>query len=559
MPLLSDLLLSAKDENEPLCFEALKPRSTELHRLIIRGQWAKGTLDYPIFRTHSKHLKYLSLSFCNLEEDPLRMLASHLLDLTYLRLNNVHSANKLVLLAEAFPKLKTLILKQMPDVNQIKFLDGALPCIEGLYIVSLLKLDKVPQGIESLSSLKKVWLMNLHKDFETQWNKNRMHQKMLHVAEVRTTGCTSLCNGDELGLSEMDYVACKLGILEDMLEAPSATPISLPLELLKAITCSFADSREIGRGGYGVVYKGLLPSGKMIAVKKLFGIHVLDDNKFRNEVCYLMDVNHPNIVRFLGYCAETRMEVVEVNEKHVMAELPTRLLCFEYVRYKSLDTHISDESSGLDWRTRYQVIRGICHGLLYLHDKCSIVHLDLKPENILMDDNMVPKIADFGLSRIFAEQESRIITSTRVGSLGYVAPEYLNNGLITTKSDIFSFGVLVIELMTGRKNYPQSVDTSFQCFTEKVLGSWMKRLETTAPTCKLEIYSEQINIMDGGLPCIQVFNQSLHIVLLLKLDKVPQGIEFLSSLKKLWLRNLHKDFKTQWNQKGMHQKMLHVL
>lgn len=79
----------------------------------------------------------------------------------------------------------------------------------------------------------------------------------------------------------------------------------------------------------------------MVAVKKLFDIHVLDDNKFRNEVCYLMDVNHPNIVRFLGYCAETRMEVVQVNKKYVMAELPTRLLCFEYLRNKSLDTHIS--------------------------------------------------------------------------------------------------------------------------------------------------------------------------------------------------------------------------
>ncbi|XP_052135902.1 disease resistance protein RPM1-like isoform X2 [Oryza glaberrima] len=185
MPLLSSLLLSARNENEPLSFEALKPSSTELHRLIVRGQWAKSTLDYPIFRSHSTHLKYLSLSWCHLGEDPLGMLASNLSDLTYLKLNNMQSAATLVLRAKAFPKLKTLALRQMPDVKQIKIMDGALPCIEGLYIVLLPKLDKVPQGIESLNSLKKLSLLNLHKDFKIQWNGNEMHKKMLHVAEIR--------------------------------------------------------------------------------------------------------------------------------------------------------------------------------------------------------------------------------------------------------------------------------------------------------------------------------------------------------------------------------------
>ncbi|KAL5204292.1 hypothetical protein ABZP36_009163 [Zizania latifolia] len=185
MKLLSSLLLSARDENEQLCFDAFKPQSTELHRLIIRGQWANGTLDYPIFRSHGKHLKYLALSWCRLGEDPLGMLASHLPNLTYLRLNNMHSAKTLVLDSEASPRLKTLVLKNMLDVDQIKITDGALPCIEGLYIASLPRLDKVPQGIESLSSLKKLSLTNLHEDFKTQWNKNGMHQKMLYVADVR--------------------------------------------------------------------------------------------------------------------------------------------------------------------------------------------------------------------------------------------------------------------------------------------------------------------------------------------------------------------------------------
>ncbi|CAL4985006.1 unnamed protein product [Urochloa decumbens] len=185
MPLLSSLLLSAKDENEALCFEALKPRSTELHRLIIRGQWAKGTLQCPIFQGHGRHLRYLALSWCQLGEDPLEMLAPHLPNLTNLRLNNIHSAKTLVLPQGSFPHLKMLVLKQMPNVNQLVIGKGALPCIEGLYIVSLAELDQVPQGIESLHSLRKLWLVNLHRGFLTQWNMSGMHHKMQHVLEIR--------------------------------------------------------------------------------------------------------------------------------------------------------------------------------------------------------------------------------------------------------------------------------------------------------------------------------------------------------------------------------------
>ncbi|KAF7025612.1 hypothetical protein CFC21_037779 [Triticum aestivum] len=167
MPLLSSLLLSARDENEALCFEALKPRSTHLHKLIVRGQWAKGTLECPIFCNYGENLEYLALSWCDVVEDPLGMLAPHLPNLTYLRLNNMRSANSLVLSADSFPLLKTLVLKDMPHVNELKIMDGALPCIDGLYVVSLSKLGKVPQGIESLGSLKKLWLLRLHRDFKT--------------------------------------------------------------------------------------------------------------------------------------------------------------------------------------------------------------------------------------------------------------------------------------------------------------------------------------------------------------------------------------------------------
>uniref|UniRef100_A0A0D9XQI9 Uncharacterized protein n=1 Tax=Leersia perrieri TaxID=77586 RepID=A0A0D9XQI9_9ORYZ len=185
MPSLSSLLLSAKDENEPLCFESLKPTSTKLQVLIIRGQWTKSTLDYPIFCSHDIHLKYLSVSWCHLGEDPLGILSSRLENLTYLRLNNMHSAKRLVLDATAFPCLKTLVLMQMPDVNQIKIMNGALPVIEGLYILALSGLESVPPGIETLRTLKKLWLIDLHRDFKDHWIDSEMHQKMQHVPELR--------------------------------------------------------------------------------------------------------------------------------------------------------------------------------------------------------------------------------------------------------------------------------------------------------------------------------------------------------------------------------------
>ncbi|GJM87727.1 hypothetical protein PR202_ga03712 [Eleusine coracana subsp. coracana] len=185
MPLLSSLLLSAWDENAALCFDTLKPCSTELHKLIIRGRWAKGTLECPIFCGYGTHLKYLALSWCHLGEDPLEMLAPHLPNLTYLKLNNMHSAKTLVLSAGSFPYLKTLVLKHMPSVNHLVINSGALPSLEGMYIVSLTELDKIPQGIESLRHLKKLWLLDLHKDFIAQWHENRMHQRVQHVPEIR--------------------------------------------------------------------------------------------------------------------------------------------------------------------------------------------------------------------------------------------------------------------------------------------------------------------------------------------------------------------------------------
>lgn len=185
MPILSTLLVAGKNENEELRLEAFKPKSDKLHKLIIRGCCADNTLHCPIFLSHGKNLKFLALSWCNLPGDSLELLKSHVPNLTYLSLNRVRSVSTLVLSAECFPKLKTLVLKRMHDVDQLEIRDGALPQIENLYIVILPNLSKIPQGIESLHSLKKLWLLSLHQEFRSQWDGHGMLQKMKHVPDLR--------------------------------------------------------------------------------------------------------------------------------------------------------------------------------------------------------------------------------------------------------------------------------------------------------------------------------------------------------------------------------------
>jgi disease resistance protein RPM1 len=186
MPLLSSVHLSASDEKETLSLEAFKPISTRFHRLIVRGSWDHGILKCPIFHGHARSLKYLALSWCSLgTEGPLQMLAFQLPALTYLSLNRVSSAAILVLSEGCFAQLKTLVLKNMPNVKQLVIQDNAIPSIDGIYIKSLPEMNKVPHRIEYLGSLKKLWLLDLHKDFKADWNLNQMHNELKHVPELR--------------------------------------------------------------------------------------------------------------------------------------------------------------------------------------------------------------------------------------------------------------------------------------------------------------------------------------------------------------------------------------
>ncbi|KAJ1260381.1 hypothetical protein BS78_10G227500 [Paspalum vaginatum] len=306
-----------------------------------------------------------------------------------------------------------------------------------------------------------------------------------------------------------DDESSRRGDLESILGDPSAQPCDLRLQYLREITDNFSREREIGRGGFSVVYMGKLPNGKIVAVKNLLSVPKVQERQFKNEVDNLMRIRHQHIVRFVGYCYETWHEYIEYNGVRVFAEKPKMLLCFEYMLKGSLDRYISEESCGLDWCTRFKIIKGICNGLHYLHKECeinaSVIHLDLKPANIMLDHNMVPKIADFGLSKLFLDAKIETCATTLVGSYGYMAPEYICQRIITTKADIYSLGVTIIEMITGHRINPFDGVTSWQDFVEPVLKKWRSRLQAIPRYTSLEIDCQQIEIsLAIGRSCIKI-------------------------------------------------------
>jgi len=174
-------------------------------------------------------------------------------------------------------------------------------------------------------------------------------------------------------------------------------PKALSLSLLQEITNGFSNELEIGRGNSMVIYKGTLDDGTFVAVKRLHDA-CMKEKEFHQEVEYLMKVKHTNIVRFLGYCAETTGTMVDYNGELIMVDILERLLCFEYLPKGTLEYYIKDSYRDLEWSNRYKIIKGICEGLNYLHQQ-NILHLGLEPSNILLDEDMIPKIIDFSRSR----------------------------------------------------------------------------------------------------------------------------------------------------------------
>ncbi|KAJ3708466.1 hypothetical protein LUZ61_012171 [Rhynchospora tenuis] len=260
------------------------------------------------------------------------------------------------------------------------------------------------------------------------------------------------------------------------------------LTTLIAATDNFSDKNRLGHGGFGVVYKGKLPSGEEIAVKRLSKNSAQGLKEFMNEVKLIVKLQHRNLVRLLGCCIHDS----------------ERMLIYEFMSNKSLDYFIFDKERRklLDWRTRLEVVIGIARGILYLHQdsRVNIIHRDLKAANILLDGEMTPKISDFGIARLFKKDQNEMGTITVVGTRGYMSPEYAMEGKISVKSDVYSFGVLLLEIVTGKRNHG---DQNLLAYVWKLWqeGDAMHLVDDSIDSSN--VISELMRCVHVGLLCVQ--------------------------------------------------------
>uniref|UniRef100_A0A7N0U215 non-specific serine/threonine protein kinase n=1 Tax=Kalanchoe fedtschenkoi TaxID=63787 RepID=A0A7N0U215_KALFE len=209
---------------------------------------------------------------------------------------------------------------------------------------------------------------------------------------------------------------------------------------IASATDNFSPANKLGEGGFGSVYKGKLLDGSEVAIKRLAGNSAQGTVEFKNELILIAKLQHTNLVRLVGCC-------IHRDEK---------MLIYEYMPNKSLDYFLFDASRKhvLDWEKRFRIAEGIAQGLLYLHkySRLRIIHRDLKAGNILLDQDMNPKISDFGMAKIFGNHQSRANTNRVAGTFGYMPPEYAMEGVFSMKSDVYSFGVMLLEIVSGRMN-----------------------------------------------------------------------------------------------------------
>ncbi|KHG04598.1 Cysteine-rich receptor-like protein kinase 10 [Gossypium arboreum] len=249
----------------------------------------------------------------------------------------------------------------------------------------------------------------------------------------------------------------------------------------------------LGQGGFGAVYKGKLAGGELIAVKRLSTDSGQGDLEFENEVLLVAKLQHRNLVRLQDFCLER-------NE---------RLLIYEFVPNASLDQFLFDpvKRAYLGWEKRYKIIGGIARGLLYLHEdsRLRIIHRDLKASNILLDAEMNPKIADFGMARLCAVDQTHGATSKIVGTYRYMAPEYAMHGQFSVKSDVFSLGVLALEILSGQKNSSFHKGDNVDDLLSYAWRNWKDGTtnELVDSTLKDSSTTEVMRCLHIGLPCVQ--------------------------------------------------------
>ncbi|XP_022749398.1 probable LRR receptor-like serine/threonine-protein kinase At1g56130 isoform X3 [Durio zibethinus] len=255
-----------------------------------------------------------------------------------------------------------------------------------------------------------------------------------------------------------------------------AKPYTFSYAELRAATEDFNPANKLGEGGFGPVYKGRLDDERVIAVKQLSVASRQGKSQFVTEIATISAVQHRNLVKLYGCCIEADQ----------------RLLVYEYLENKSLDQALFGKNLNLSWSTRYDICMGVARGLAYLHEesRVRIVHRDVKSSNILLDSDLTPKISDFGLAKLYDDNKTHI--STRVaGTIGYLAPEYAMRGHLTEKTDVFAFGVVALEIVSGRPNSDSSLVEEQMYLLEWAWHLHEKDHEVELADCNLSEFNEE--------------------------------------------------------------------
>ncbi|KAG2626802.1 hypothetical protein PVAP13_3KG135800 [Panicum virgatum] len=273
-------------------------------------------------------------------------------------------------------------------------------------------------------------------------------------------------------------------------------------------------SERIGGGGFGSVFRGLLTDSTAIAVKRLDGVRQ-GEKQIRAEVSSIGIIQHINLVKLIGFCSERDM----------------RLLVYEHMPNHSLDAHLfHSHSMVLNWSTRYQIALGVARGLAYLHESCRdcIIHCDIKPENILLDASFIPKIADFGMAKFLGRDFSKVLTTVR-GTIGYLAPEWISGVAITTKVDVYSYGMMLIEMISGKRNSSCNGNTSdeveyfpVEVASKLAIGDVGSLLDAER-VCKVACWCIQDN--ESNRPTMGVVVQILEGLLEIDMPPMPRLLQ----------------------------------
>ncbi|KAK6932000.1 Protein kinase domain [Dillenia turbinata] len=278
---------------------------------------------------------------------------------------------------------------------------------------------------------------------------------------------------------------------EELLLELSAKANTFSYAELRSATNDFNPANKLGEGGFGPVYKGMLSDGRVIAVKQLSIASQQGKNQFVAEISTISAVQHRNLVKLYGCCIDRNK----------------RLLVYEYLENKSLDQALFGATQmHLDWGTRFRILLGTARGLAYLHEESRprFVHRDVKASNILLDAELCPKISDFGLAKLYEDKKTHITTRV-AGTFGYLAPEYAMRGHLTEKADVFGFGVVALEILSGRPNFDDSLDGGQRYLLEWSWNLYENKhsLELVDPKVAAFDESEAFRIIGVAFLCTQ--------------------------------------------------------